>query len=86
MVALVERGTPRDFRYIHAVCEAGLITPPGNVGLCGAGASTWLVVTPITTEQHWLLKPIWSVSPSIGLLIMCQILHLFPFYLPTLFI
>ncbi|MEJ2353711.1 MAG: nucleotidyl transferase AbiEii/AbiGii toxin family protein [Anaerolineales bacterium] len=27
MVALVERGAPRDFRDIHAVCHAGLITP-----------------------------------------------------------
>ncbi len=27
MVALVERGAPRDFRDIHAVCEAGLMTP-----------------------------------------------------------
>jgi ribosomal protein RSM22 (predicted rRNA methylase) len=27
MVALVERGLPRDFRDIHAVCQAGLITP-----------------------------------------------------------
>jgi len=27
MVALVERGAPRDFRDIHAVCEAGLVTP-----------------------------------------------------------
>ncbi len=29
MVALVERGAPRDFRDIHAVCQAGLITPQG---------------------------------------------------------
>jgi len=29
MVALVERGAPRDFRDIHAVCEAGLATPAG---------------------------------------------------------
>jgi hypothetical protein len=28
MVALVERGAPRDFRDIHAVCHAGLTTPP----------------------------------------------------------
>jgi hypothetical protein len=27
MVALVERGAPRDFRDIHAVCHAGLLTP-----------------------------------------------------------
>jgi hypothetical protein len=27
MVALVERGAPRDFRDIYAVCEAGLTTP-----------------------------------------------------------
>jgi hypothetical protein len=27
MVALVERGAPRDFRDIHAVCQAGLIRP-----------------------------------------------------------
>jgi hypothetical protein len=27
MVALVERGAPRDFRDIHALCQAGLITP-----------------------------------------------------------
>jgi hypothetical protein len=27
MVALVERGAPRDFRDIHAVCQAGLSTP-----------------------------------------------------------
>jgi len=27
MVALVERGAPRDFRDIHAACEAGLATP-----------------------------------------------------------
>jgi len=27
MVALVERGAPRDFRDIHAVCHAGLMTP-----------------------------------------------------------
>jgi hypothetical protein len=27
MVALVERGAPRDFRDIHAVCHADLITP-----------------------------------------------------------
>lgn len=27
MVALVERGTPRDFRDIHAVCQAGFVTP-----------------------------------------------------------
>ena len=26
MVALVERGTPRDFRDIYAICQAGLIT------------------------------------------------------------
>jgi hypothetical protein len=29
MVALVERGLPRDFRDIHAVCEAGLCDPTG---------------------------------------------------------
>ena len=29
MVALVERGAPRDFRDIHAVCGAGLFDPPG---------------------------------------------------------
>ena len=27
MVALVERGAPRDFRDIHAVCQAGFVTP-----------------------------------------------------------
>ena len=27
MVALVERGAPRDFRDVHTVCQAGLITP-----------------------------------------------------------
>jgi hypothetical protein len=27
MVALVERGSPRDFRDIHAVCQAGLTNP-----------------------------------------------------------
>jgi predicted nucleotidyltransferase len=27
MVALVERGAPRDFRDIYALCEAGLMTP-----------------------------------------------------------
>jgi hypothetical protein len=27
MVALVERGAPRDFRDIHAVCQAKLINP-----------------------------------------------------------
>jgi hypothetical protein len=27
MVALVERGAPRDFRDIHALCQAGLVTP-----------------------------------------------------------
>jgi len=27
MVALVERGAPRDFRDVHAICQAGLITP-----------------------------------------------------------
>ena len=27
MVALIERGAPRDFRDIHAVCRAGLATP-----------------------------------------------------------
>ena len=27
MVALIERGAPRDFRDIHAVCRAGLVTP-----------------------------------------------------------
>jgi hypothetical protein len=27
MVALVERGAPRDFRDIHALCQAGLLTP-----------------------------------------------------------
>ncbi len=29
MTALVERGAPRDFRDIHALCQAGLITPRG---------------------------------------------------------
>jgi predicted nucleotidyltransferase len=29
MVALVERGAPRDFRDIYAVCTAGLLTPDG---------------------------------------------------------
>lgn len=29
MVALVERGTPRDFRDIHALCRAGLADPSG---------------------------------------------------------
>lgn len=29
MVALVERGAPRDFRDIFALCEAGLMTPQG---------------------------------------------------------
>jgi hypothetical protein len=29
MVALVERGAPRDFRDIHAVCRAGLVTSRG---------------------------------------------------------
>lgn len=27
MVAMVERGAPRDFRDIHAICHAGLATP-----------------------------------------------------------
>lgn len=27
MVALIERGAPRDFRDIHAICQAGLTTP-----------------------------------------------------------
>jgi hypothetical protein len=27
MVALIERGAPRDFRDIHALCQAGLTTP-----------------------------------------------------------
>ena len=27
MVALVERGAPRDFRDIYALCQAGLTTP-----------------------------------------------------------
>src|SRR6185295_4142152 len=27
MVALVERGAPRDFRDLHALCHAGLVTP-----------------------------------------------------------
>ena len=27
MVALVERGAPRDFRDIYVLCQAGLITP-----------------------------------------------------------
>jgi len=27
MVALVERGAPRDFRDIHTLCQAGLTTP-----------------------------------------------------------
>lgn len=27
MVAMVERGAPRDFRDIHAVCHAGLMNP-----------------------------------------------------------
>lgn len=27
MMALIERGAPRDFRDIHAVCQAGLVTP-----------------------------------------------------------
>ncbi len=27
MVALIERGAPRDFRDIYAVCQAGLMTP-----------------------------------------------------------
>lgn len=27
MVALVERGAPRDFRDVYAVCQAGLVTP-----------------------------------------------------------
>jgi hypothetical protein len=27
MVALVERGAPRDFRDVHAVCQSGLATP-----------------------------------------------------------
>ena len=35
MVALVERGAPRDFRDIHAVCQAGLITPRGCWTLWG---------------------------------------------------
>jgi predicted nucleotidyltransferase len=29
MVALVERGAPRDFRDIYAICMAGLSTPDG---------------------------------------------------------
>jgi hypothetical protein len=29
MVALVDRGAPRDFRDIHAVCTAGLATAEG---------------------------------------------------------
>jgi len=29
MVALVERGTPRDFRDIHALCQASLVDPAG---------------------------------------------------------
>jgi len=29
MVALVERGAPRDFRDIYALCQAGLTTPQG---------------------------------------------------------
>jgi hypothetical protein len=28
MIALVERGAPRDFRDIHALCGAGLLDPP----------------------------------------------------------
>jgi len=33
MVALVERGAPRDFRDIDAICQAGLITPKECWGL-----------------------------------------------------
>ncbi len=29
MVALVERGAPRDFRDVYALCQAGLTTPQG---------------------------------------------------------
>lgn len=33
MVALVERGAPRDFRDIYTVCQAGLTTPQECWGL-----------------------------------------------------
>ena len=33
MVALVERGAPRDFRDIHALCHSGLMTPGECWGL-----------------------------------------------------
>jgi len=36
MVALVERGTPRDFRDIHALCQASLVDPAGCWRLWGA--------------------------------------------------
>lgn len=57
MVALVERGAPRDFRDIHAVCQAGLLTPSDCWTLWrrrqqAAGGSTDFARARLALETH----------------------------------
>jgi len=57
MNALVERGAPRDFRDIHAICQAGLTTPIQCWDLwrqrqLRAGSDTGLERAQLTVETH----------------------------------
>ncbi|MBU0491229.1 MAG: hypothetical protein KKA73_19860 [Chloroflexi bacterium] len=57
MVALVERGAPRDFRDIHALCRASLTTPPECWDLWRrrqrlAGSDTDSVRVRLAVETH----------------------------------
>lgn len=57
MVALVERGAPRDIRDIFALCDAGLITPAGGWQLWQqrqelSGADTDCTRARLAVETH----------------------------------
>ncbi len=57
MVALIERGAPRDFRDIYALCQAGLMTPAQCWDLWRqrqrlAGSDTGMARAKLAIESH----------------------------------
>jgi hypothetical protein len=73
MVALVERGAPRDFRDIHAVCRAGLTDPPGcwrlwEARLAAAGEQVDAVRARLAIRSHLAriesARPIESIADA----------------------
>src|SRR5262245_41617568 len=52
MVSLVERGAPRDFRELHALCQSGLATPQECWQLWTQGSDTDPYRARLAVETH----------------------------------